>query len=288
MLLISERRDYAKIEEIEHNESIGMHIHKGVFGSFSYELVYVLSGRAIHRIGKREAVISGGEYFFIGASCPHGYLIEPGERLRLINFTFDFRALELPYLTAEPLSALAESYGFEAEHGSVSGIDGHIFKDTEDGMIRELFLRTGRELKERRIGYHQIVKGNLSEILISGFRIFFGERQDAKYTNAVRQIISRVDEEYMLSLSLSRLAEELSMTVPALSVSFKRQLGIGFVEYLHKKRVEAACNLLAVSKDQIEIIAERVGYSDAKKFRDRFKEIMGLTPRQYRKLFTVT
>ena len=47
--------------------------------------------------------------------------------------------------------------------------------------------------------------------------------------------------------------------------------------------VSASCRMLFDSDESIETIAEYIGYSDSKKYRKKFKEIVGVSPREYKK-----
>jgi AraC-like DNA-binding protein len=273
---------YAKVNSAVHTQNVSMHAHKDVFGSFGYELVYVTGGKGYHIMGTQLEPISVGNYFFIDTGSPHGYKIDEGERLELLNFIFDFRALDLKKKKHISLSEIATGYGFGG-FSVDSELNGYVFCDDGDFGTLSLFKKAKRELKEEKIGVHQIVKGTLTEILIKGFRIYSESTQMKSYSPEVIEAVRRIDANYMLPISLSDIAEDEGISIPQLSVKFKKEVGIGFLDYLHKRRINAGCRLLLTTLDPIEIIAERVGYSDAKKFRHRFKSEMGITPREYRR-----
>ena len=73
------------------------------------------------------------------------------------------------------------------------------------------------------------------------------------------------------------------MSVPYLSAKFKDETGMTFTDYLHSRRISESCKIILNTEESIESIAEYVGYSDSKKFRENFKRKMGVSPREYRR-----
>jgi transcriptional regulator GlxA family with amidase domain len=71
--------------------------------------------------------------------------------------------------------------------------------------------------------------------------------------------------------------------------SFKRRFqqatGLSPLQYVHTLRIEEAKQMLESGDDQVERIAEEVGYEDAGFFSRLFQRNVGLTPAQYRRRF---
>ena len=64
---------------------------------------------------------------------------------------------------------------------------------------------------------------------------------------------------------------------------FKKELGLPFQDYLVRERVKQAKLLLLTTDLKIYEIAEKVGFEDMNYFTQRFKQIAGVTPRQFKK-----
>ncbi len=58
-------------------------------------------------------------------------------------------------------------------------------------------------------------------------------------------------------------------------------------KYVQKLRLDAAQKMLETSQDSIDIITDKVGYSDTSAFRLLFKHRTGLTSSAYRKRFSL-
>ncbi|CAM4486057.1 helix-turn-helix domain-containing protein [Paenibacillus phoenicis] len=101
------------------------------------------------------------------------------------------------------------------------------------------------------------------------------------------RIIAYIDSNYMdHSLSLEAISCKYSISVSHFSRSFKDQMGINFVQYIWQKRMMAVMNDLTSTNDPLKDIIQRVGYLDTPNFIRKFKKETGLTPGQYRKLYS--
>jgi two-component system response regulator YesN len=68
---------------------------------------------------------------------------------------------------------------------------------------------------------------------------------------------------------------------------FKKEVGIGFVDYVGGVRLEEAKKMLIDSNVKVKEVAESVGFVDPHYFGIWFKENTGLSPSQYRKTMWV-
>ncbi len=82
--------------------------------------------------------------------------------------------------------------------------------------------------------------------------------------------------------SIITVAEEIGMNGSYLGKLFKRNTGMTFIEFLHKERMDAACDLLTTTNIEIVEIVSSVGFSDVPYFYKVFKKQNGCTPKIYR------
>lgn len=82
--------------------------------------------------------------------------------------------------------------------------------------------------------------------------------------------------------SVDDLAAEASLSRMHYARCFKRITKESPNHFLIRQRIERACFLLRETDWKIEILAERIGYSDVYFFSRQFKQIMRMTPREYR------
>ena len=86
-------------------------------------------------------------------------------------------------------------------------------------------------------------------------------------------------------ISLSVLADEFHLSTQYISQLFKSEIGVNFLTYLTKIRMENAKKLLLATSLPISDISERSGYGDYRVFTKAFKKSEGVTPSQYRRDF---
>jgi AraC-like DNA-binding protein len=63
---------------------------------------------------------------------------------------------------------------------------------------------------------------------------------------------------------------------------FKKATSNTVVEYIQRVKMEAAKMNLESSRENVNEVMYKVGYTDTKAFRNTFKRITGLSPIQYR------
>ncbi len=84
-------------------------------------------------------------------------------------------------------------------------------------------------------------------------------------------------------LSLSFTAKHLYINPSYLSRMFKKEIGISFVEYITKIRMEKAIELLRKGELKVFEIADCIGISDSNYFSTCFKKYFGVSVSEYKK-----
>jgi len=97
-------------------------------------------------------------------------------------------------------------------------------------------------------------------------------------------IIEYIGKNYDKPLSLSILADKISMSPSYLSALIKSHLGVGFVEYVSQLRIQKAVRLLEDDSLTVQDIAEQCGYDTIHTFIRQFKKTHRMPPNEYRKI----
>lgn len=85
------------------------------------------------------------------------------------------------------------------------------------------------------------------------------------------------------SISLSSLASSLSVSKEYLATCFKKDYDLTVTQYIHKKKMEYACQLLMNANYSIHEIANRLCYNSTSYFIKVFKDTIGITPTEFKK-----
>ena len=99
----------------------------------------------------------------------------------------------------------------------------------------------------------------------------------------IEQVCAYLAANYRQKFSLTEVAAKFYLSPYYLSRLFRRVTGQSIVDYLNNRRIEAAQKLLETTELSISAIAEQTGFASAAHFRRVFREVMDLSPLQYRK-----
>lgn len=109
------------------------------------------------------------------------------------------------------------------------------------------------------------------------------QKEPAVYTEKVGLAVAYINQHYSEDLSLDVVAEQVRLHPSYLSHCFKKEVGISFLGYLHKIRIEAACKLLARNpRLSVESISQQVGYHTPTYFHKIFRSRIQDSPSQWR------
>lgn len=107
--------------------------------------------------------------------------------------------------------------------------------------------------------------------------------KNTKNKKLIEMAVKMIHENYSdENISLNSIAEKLYITPNYLSTLFKNEMGITFSDYLTEYRIEKAKELLKDIRIKIYEISGAVGYTDSHYFSKIFKNMTGLTPKEYR------
>ena len=84
------------------------------------------------------------------------------------------------------------------------------------------------------------------------------------------------------TFSAASLCSEFHLSPASVTRLFQQNLGVGFLDYLHSRRIKHAKELLTTSDEPVSSIAEKVGYSNSLTITRAFKKYVGETPGTYR------
>lgn len=108
------------------------------------------------------------------------------------------------------------------------------------------------------------------------------DQQAAQKSIFTQRAKEMVEEYYNQNLSTAWVAEELALSRNYFGQLFKKEVGMSFNEYLSKKRIQVAMQLLGNPTLKIYEISQSVGIEDSYYFSNLFKKLVGASPSEYR------
>lgn len=109
--------------------------------------------------------------------------------------------------------------------------------------------------------------------------------QDKSEGLIINQAKNYIENHYGEEIHLNTLAELVYVHPTYLSILFKKKTGRNFKEYLTGVRIEKAKEMLKDLSLRITDISTNVGYESSKHFSKVFKEVTGMTPKDWRNTF---
>jgi AraC family transcriptional regulator len=99
----------------------------------------------------------------------------------------------------------------------------------------------------------------------------------------LRRVTEYIEAHLAEPLSLTKIGEIACLSPFHFSRSFKRSAGVGLHEYVVRRRIERAKQLILYSDLSLAQIAGAVGFDSQSSFTARFRREVGLSPGRFRK-----
>ena len=97
----------------------------------------------------------------------------------------------------------------------------------------------------------------------------------------IKLVLEYIGSNYSEDIGLNELAQIVDLNPAYLSVLFKKEVGMSFIKYLTKLRINKAKDYL--NKDyKVAQVSELVGYNNYRHFIDIFKKYVGQSPSEYK------
>ncbi len=114
----------------------------------------------------------------------------------------------------------------------------------------------------------------------SPFTIFQGQKDHED--DSIKKAQEFIEKNFQEKITVDQLASLLAIGRRNLERRFKKATSNSVIEYMQRVKIEAAKKTLESSRENVNEVMYKVGYTDTKAFRITFKKITGLSPIQYR------
>lgn len=237
-----------------------------------YQILYALDGEGRISLRGRTHEATRDHVVFLIPGTEHAVVSDT--RLTLLVLAFDSASVEA-LLGLDPAPRPYLSGSFVHKPGTIQGSEWR-------SLLRRLLHEQEREVQDPLGGL--AVKLTLLNILHMLARsVQTPTTADANSLRAER-IRKYIDTHYFQPFSLETLAMKLGISSRYVNEIFKEQYGVTPVRYLTEVRIELARKLLAETDKDIVSVCFEVGYDTVSTFYRTFKNIVHLSPNQYRQL----
>lgn len=155
------------------------------------------------------------------------------------------------------------------------GLDGETAYNASDMYIRKLDLcRTEEEVLELHREMFGFFTAKMAAV-----------KKENSYTRAVTESIDYIESNLHTPLRIDQVAEHVSLSPGYFSVLFHRETGTAFSDYVLRRRIETAQNMLRYSDYSSTEISEILAFSSQSYFIRCFRNAVGMTPSEYRRRY---
>ena len=152
-------------------------------------------------------------------------------------------------------------------------------------MIAELMEQIYYETKEELYGSEMICQSLLDILIMRDPALpaaYYGSELLHAHDKECAQIKEYLDANYASQITLDTLTRLTHMNKYYMAHSFTKFTGLSPIQYLNRRRLEDACQLLETTDCSISEIAAQTGFSSQSYFTQIFRKFYGMTSVQYR------
>lgn len=247
-----------------------MHYHAEI------ELLQIIEGNIKCFTQTNTVDAKAGDIIFINEGIPHSTEVPVGTLNRLIQFRAE---------SVSPIYGTGYNMSRFLRHSTNDCI---VIKKGTDVCIEmtDILNKMHEEINNRSVSYETYIKGYMT--ILTGILIRYNIIQTFTYNSEAMQkiypVVNYVDTNFNKNISLENICHKFLINKSHFCRMFKKATGRTFVEYLNFVRVTEAEKLLHSMNESITDISLECGFAGVSYFNRVFKNIIGCTPSEYRKI----
>lgn len=250
-----------------------------------YQLMYLQEGKAEITINDVSHIYSPGNILLLGPNLPHKIDAHEGTPCKgiLIQFKHSLFPQNMENIPDYHFisSLLQNSLGgllFLSDEGKE-----HTDQSMQaDSQLASVFVSIHQAEGTHRLCLLLSLLDRLGRKLQTGTTISHLSEVPESLGVIVEKCKRYIKIHYQSDISLPTLSANLGVNATALCRKFKEETGETIFQYLIRLRLEAACRMLRNSRHSISEIAYRCGFNTLPHFNRKFKELMGVSPKEFR------
>lgn len=256
---------------------------------YDFELLYVCEGEAATRMQGQRYKLEAGQLIFLPSGVYHQNEVVSTPEARFLGIHFDFFD-ELDIQTEADMivnetAVQPQKFTFEACAEGFTPLSGHPVY-TPPLVCVQMMEQLVHEFTMRPPGYELVCKALMLNILTHLLRSpsLSAFPAGSLHGGKLGELMEEMESAPAKPWTNAAIAEKMNLSADHAAKLFKQIAGMPPSEFVQSIRHREARKLLRETDLSIELIGDRVGYSDIHYFSRIFRRHEGISPREYRKL----
>jgi AraC-like DNA-binding protein len=251
---------------------------------YDARLFYVLEGEGRIRVDGQAYPMRKNSLLFINSGVEYHMETPKGFVLYVaINFDLTFSQAEkkIPILPAAV-----------KEYDNEKRIENVVFSDAPEfdrvfyvesmPSIEKKLVAMEKEYARKLNMYELKLSASMMDVFIQCYRCLKNNNTVLDDNELAARIIKYVSANFEKKLTNGDVARYFNYHPNYISFLVKQYTGYPLAQYIHQIRIAKATEMLSFTEKSLLEIADRCGYCDTSHFVRRFKQVTGLTPKEYR------
>lgn len=268
-------------------------VTKGLHAHQMLQINYVVAGSISHQINRSHFIVTEGDAFVIPPHVPHGLAPLGDQMFTITELEFNPEFVWGDRVPMEHMRGLFDFAYIEPFLVSEKEVKPRLnIPVQERRAILEALREIQTEYETRPQGFLLAIKACILRLLVRLGRLYSSEvtdsmEPDSLYTEHARSIaraLAHIDGHFHEPLNIDQVAKIAILSKSYFCYLFKQLTRRTFGEYIREKRLQYACRQLIETDEKISHIAMQSGYTTVSHFNRVFKDMVGTSPRTYRKM----
>ena len=158
-----------------------------------------------------------------------------------------------------------------------------VYPLNEVNNLEHIFRKMHEAIRADSLFGNYRASGYLYDFLIEFYRLVSAKGISGTPNSALMKAIDYINDNYTAALGMKELCEVSGVSKQHLCLLFRNTLNTRPMEYIAKRRIQAAKELLTGSGKSVEEIAAEMGFCSASYFCKLFKRYEGISPSRFRR-----
>ena len=247
------------------------------------EVIFMLEGSAEMHTGDSSFILDEGEMIYFHGKSVHSIYAAGSSQIRYAVLKFDINK----FIAVSDYAPKLRSIFRSAQRSGMPCVFDR--EDCEKMHCSDIFNSCIAEISSRSYGYDIMLRSQVYMLLMNivrrwldmGMVIDTGDLA-AEESPSIDSVTEYIDSLMQDNIKVSEIAEKCGLSYSAFAKKFREVYGISCKEYIERMRIYKAEEYLLFTDYDMNYISQETGFSDCSHMIKSFKQIHGITPKQFR------